>query len=255
MEDATFSELETDGLIVRRFRPEDTEAFSAYRNDPDVARHQGWEIPYSAQEANDFISELSHLSPGRPGTWFQFAVAPTRSSGLIGDVGLRTTSEDPLQGEIGFSFASASQGHGYATKAVTAVVKYAVTILGMRRVFAITDARNTKAQDLLERIDFELEQEINQDTLLYSTADSTPLASLVSSWNNPRVSRRRSPIKYGRIEPVTPNKLQRARTKRELSRTSNSAVQLTSAAVWRHTLTARSALLPTTKRRSTKARE
>jgi RimJ/RimL family protein N-acetyltransferase len=172
LEDAVFAGLETDGLVIRRFQPSDAEPFSAYRNDPDVARHQGWELPYTARDAADFIASLTHLSPGRPGTWFQFAVAPAQSGALIGDVALRTTFEDPSQGEIGFSFAVASQGRGYAEKAVRSVIKYAFTTLGMRRVFAITDSRNTRAQNLLLRLGFQLEQKINDGALLYSQLDA-----------------------------------------------------------------------------------
>ena len=172
MEDAAFAGIETDGLVIRRFQSADAEPFAAYRNDPDVARYQGWKLPYTAREATDFISGLTHVSPGRPGTWFQFAVAADQSGVLVGDVGLRTTSEDPLQGEIGFSFASASQGRGYARRAVGSVIKYAFTRLGMRRVFAITDSRNARAQRLLARLDFQRERRINEDVLLYSQLSS-----------------------------------------------------------------------------------
>jgi RimJ/RimL family protein N-acetyltransferase len=176
MEDAEFSGLETDGLVIRRFQPADAEPFAAYRNDPDVARYQGWELPYTAREAADFISGLAHLSPGRPGTWFQFAVSAAQSGVLVGDVALRTTYEDALQGEIGFSFASASQGHGYARRAAGSVIKYAFTALGMRRVFAITDSRNMRAQHLLVRLDFQLERRLDEDLLLYSQLGSQPIA-------------------------------------------------------------------------------
>jgi aminoglycoside 6'-N-acetyltransferase len=168
MEDAAFSELETEGLVIRRFQAADAEPFSAYRNDPDVARYQGWKLPYTTREAADFIASLTDLSPGRPGTWFQFAVTSARSGLLIGDVALRTTSEDPLQGEIGFSFASASQGRGYAGRAVRCVIEYAFATLGMRRIFALTSSRNTRAQRLLRRVDFQLERRIDEGILLYS---------------------------------------------------------------------------------------
>ena len=48
MVDAAFTMLTTERLVLRRFRPEDLDAFVAYRSDPQVARYQGWEAPYSA---------------------------------------------------------------------------------------------------------------------------------------------------------------------------------------------------------------
>ena len=41
--DTGFEQLVTDRLALRRSRPEDAEAISSYRSDPEVHRFQGWE--------------------------------------------------------------------------------------------------------------------------------------------------------------------------------------------------------------------
>jgi RimJ/RimL family protein N-acetyltransferase len=41
--DADFEPLVTERLLLRRSRPEDAEAISAYRSDPEVHRYQGWD--------------------------------------------------------------------------------------------------------------------------------------------------------------------------------------------------------------------
>ena len=46
MGDAAFTALTTQRLVLRRFRPEDLDAFVAYRSDPETARYQSWEAPY-----------------------------------------------------------------------------------------------------------------------------------------------------------------------------------------------------------------
>ena len=48
MADAAFSALTTERLVLRRFRPEDLDAFVACRSDPQIARYQVWEAPYLA---------------------------------------------------------------------------------------------------------------------------------------------------------------------------------------------------------------
>jgi RimJ/RimL family protein N-acetyltransferase len=45
MGDAAFTALTTQRLVLRRFGPEDLDAFVAYRSDPEVARYQSWEAP------------------------------------------------------------------------------------------------------------------------------------------------------------------------------------------------------------------
>ena len=41
--------LETSRLVLRRFAPGDEAAFAAYRSDPEVARYQSWEAPFSLE--------------------------------------------------------------------------------------------------------------------------------------------------------------------------------------------------------------
>ncbi len=164
MEDPSFTELTTERLVIRRFGPADSEPLAAYRSDPEIARYQGWECPFSVEEAEAFISSLRGLAPGTPGTWFQFAVGLSPCGALIGDVALRTPRGDPRQAELGFSFSRAHQGRGYATEAVGRMVVYAFDELGMNRVFSMTDIRNLRAQRLLERLEFRREGEFREST-------------------------------------------------------------------------------------------
>jgi RimJ/RimL family protein N-acetyltransferase len=149
--DTGFTDLRTDRLTIRRFRPEDAAAFAGYRADPDVARYQSWDA-YTRAMAETFVAEMAALHPGMPGEWFQFAVADPSSDELVGDVALRVDAEDPSRAELGFTLAPANQGKGYATEAVARVIAYAFERLGAETVFAIADARNDASIALLERI-------------------------------------------------------------------------------------------------------
>ena len=94
------------------------------------------------------------------------AVTLSSSGTLLGDVALRTGLDDVghTEAELGFTFASAHQGQGYATEAVRAVVQYAFQQLAVHRVFSRTDARNLRAQRLLERVGFRREGEFEDST-------------------------------------------------------------------------------------------
>jgi RimJ/RimL family protein N-acetyltransferase len=110
MGDAAFTALSTERLVLRRFRPEDLDAFVAYRSDPEVARYQSWEAPYRPSQARQFLHELAAVHPDTPGEWFQFAVALRHTDRLIGDCGTHVGAEDPRQAEIGFTLAPPHQG-------------------------------------------------------------------------------------------------------------------------------------------------
>jgi aminoglycoside 6'-N-acetyltransferase len=185
MEDPSFECLTSTRLIIRRFAAGDAEALASYRGDSEVARYQDWEFPYPLSEATNFIAMLDHLAPGRPGTWFQFAVTLASSGALIGDVALRTDPVDASQAELGFTFAVAHQGHGYATEAVQTVVQYGFVGLAIHRVFAQTDVRNLPAQRLLERLGFRKEGEL-RDSIWFKGAWATDIlyAQLESEWRH-----------------------------------------------------------------------
>ena len=50
--------LQTARLTLRNFIENDLESFLAYRNDPEVAKYQGWGIPYPHEKAEKFISSM-----------------------------------------------------------------------------------------------------------------------------------------------------------------------------------------------------
>jgi GNAT superfamily N-acetyltransferase len=133
MGDAAFTALTTQRLVLRRFRPQDLDAFVAYRSDPEIARYQGWEVPYRRGQAQQFLQELEAIDPDTPGEWFQFAISLRGADGLIGDCGAQVRTEDSRQAEIGFTLAPQHQGYGYATEAVRRLLHYLLIERGKHR--------------------------------------------------------------------------------------------------------------------------
>jgi RimJ/RimL family protein N-acetyltransferase len=151
MQKMHFTNLETARLILRHFMDTDLVPFMAYRNDPDVARYQGWE-GISEAEAHALIAEQKLVQPGVPGQWFQIAIALKETGMLAGDCALKIDEHDERQAEIGYTLARAYQGKGIATEAVSRVLDYAFRTLELHRVIAITDCENAASVTLLERL-------------------------------------------------------------------------------------------------------
>ena len=154
MDEAVFTSLESERLLLRRFEESDLQAFLAYLNDPLVARYQSWES-YTEQQARDVIQTQKNLVPGLPGQWFTFAVELKAAGSLIGHVALKT--QDDRQAEIGFTFSREHQGKGLACEAAARVLDYVFTKLKLHRVIAITDCENEKSAALLSRLGMRLE--------------------------------------------------------------------------------------------------
>ena len=164
MVDAAFTALTSARLVLRRFQPEDLDAFVAYRSDPKVARYQNWEAPYPPNQARRLLDELQAIHPDTPGEWFQFAAALRRTDRLIGDCAAHIRADDPRQAEIGFTLAPEYQGYGYATEAVHRLLHYLLIERGKHRVSATCDDRNTRSAAVLERVGMRREGHLLEST-------------------------------------------------------------------------------------------
>lgn len=143
--------LFTDRLVLRRLTDSDVQPFLGYRNDPDVARYQSWEgcDPATAVE---FIRHHQSRPAGVPGQWLQIGIATKQTGRLLGDCAFKVLERDPRQATIGVTLARQSQGHGFATEALSCLLEALFLNLQLHRVVADTDAKNTASWQLLARL-------------------------------------------------------------------------------------------------------
>jgi RimJ/RimL family protein N-acetyltransferase len=148
--DPGFRELVTERLRLRRSVSEDAPAISAYRSDPDVHRFQGWErTDVDAVRAE--IEEMARRVPGEFGGWIQLTVENRATAALVGDVGLASFEEEPGVIKVGYTIEPPSQGRGYATEAIRALVAYAFDTLAADVVRMHASANNAASIRVAEK--------------------------------------------------------------------------------------------------------
>ncbi len=130
--------LHIERLILCPLRRDDAPVLAAYRNDPAVARYQGWTLPYTAQDAEELIAEMAGRVPGDPG-WVQIGLEHWDTCALIGDVALNTSER---QAELGVTLCAAAQGQGYAQEGLRALVAHAFGPLNLQQLHAEIDPHN-----------------------------------------------------------------------------------------------------------------
>ena len=150
-------EIQTDRLLLRRFRPADLEAFVAYRSDENVARFQSWDESYSRSDAERFLIEDSKVAPGQPGQWLQLAIEERETGSLCGDCAVRVAEDQPHTAEVGVTLAAQHQNRGIASEALRAALDWLFGEQDMYRVYAQADDRNEAVHRLLEKLGFRLE--------------------------------------------------------------------------------------------------
>ncbi|MFE9746092.1 GNAT family N-acetyltransferase [Saccharothrix saharensis] len=175
--------LTTERLVLRPFTAADAPVLAAYRSDPDVARYQGWEAPFTVAQAKEFVRDVATADPTAPG-WYQFAVEA--GGVLVGDVGVGL-HENRMQADIGYTLATGHQGRGYAAEAVGRVLEYLFEVRGLHRVSAECDPRNVRSARLLTRLGFRQEGHRVQNTWLKGEwTDDLLFGLLAAEWRAAR---------------------------------------------------------------------
>jgi RimJ/RimL family protein N-acetyltransferase len=145
-----FTPIRTERLLIRPFVPEDAAGLAARRNDPEVARLQTWELPYSLERAEEVVSGLAAMDGPVSDEWWMAAVADAESGQVLGDLALHLTWQGRTA-EVGYTLAREHWGKGYATEAVNALVEYLFEGLGVTRVFGMLHPDNVASAMVLER--------------------------------------------------------------------------------------------------------
>lgn len=175
---------ETNRLILRAFEEKDAPAFSAYRSDALIARYQGWQAPFSLEQARAFIAEMRAKTPGQPGQWYQVALELKESGSLIGDCAFHL-SADSRQAEIGMTLARSFQNQGFAAEAGKWLLDYLFGELQVHRVFANIDPRNESAIQVIGRLGLRFEGRFIQSLWLKGEwVDEEWYALLRSEWQS-----------------------------------------------------------------------
>ena len=145
-------ELGTNRICLRGFRADDLDDFYAVHADPRVMRF--WSFPAWTQRSQAqarFASALSGRDPERLLCW---AIAQHADDRLIGGVTLFAIDRAQGRAEIGYSLHSGHWGRGLAREALQLALAHAFDGLGLRRIEADIDPRNSASCGLAERMGF-----------------------------------------------------------------------------------------------------
>ena len=142
--------IDTARLSLIRLTLEDAAGLFGYRSLPEVCRYQSFR-PSAIDDAVAFIAGTA-AQADIPDTWYQLGIFQKSNSSLIGDIGIHFLGKGGGNVELGCTLTPASQGQGYATEAVSAVIDYLFQSLGKRRAIFSIDPRNAPSRRLAARL-------------------------------------------------------------------------------------------------------
>lgn len=139
--------LETDRLFLRFFELKDAESFFQLNLDTEVMKYTG-DVEFESVEATrSFLDE--YLKRQKPG-FGRMSVLEKETGKCIGWCGLRPMENGDI--DLGYRFVKDSWGHGYATEAALASLKYGFEKMNLNKIIGRTARANVASVRVLEKI-------------------------------------------------------------------------------------------------------
>lgn len=155
--------IRTERLLLRPIVPADAAAMHAYKSDPDAVRYVPYEPLTLAEVEKRIATVWLTIRFTAEGDALGLAVENRETGELVGDIVLFWRSETDRSGEVGYIFDPRFAGRGYATEAVRALLALGFDGLGLHRITARLDERNTSSARVAERLGFRREARLVED--------------------------------------------------------------------------------------------
>lgn len=163
--------LETERLILCEFSTDDAPFILELTNDESYIRFIGDRGIKTLDDAKNYLLNVPMKSYEKFG--FGLYQVKTKGSGTpVGTCGLIKRPElDDV--DVGYAFLAKFRGKGYATEAGQAIVEYAKTVVGLKRVVAVALPDNYASVKVLEKLGLRFEKTIvwpddNEECSLFS---------------------------------------------------------------------------------------
>lgn len=143
----------TERLLLRPLHISDLETAYPYSCDAEVTRYMMF-YPKRKKETEEFLKNVTADWQREKPEGYEFAVMLGNEH--IGSVSIYVLDEERKTGELAWMLAKPYQGQGYAAEAARALLEYAVKTLGMTKIIAQCDARNTASERVMQKLGMEL---------------------------------------------------------------------------------------------------
>ena len=176
--------IRSDRLLLRPLTSHDIDALLAYRGREDVCRYVPFEPMTREGITERLTGQWARTELTGEGQSLTLGAEVSQTGELAGDIVLFWHSEEHAGGEIGYVFNPSLGGRGYATEAVTMMLRLGFEELGMHRIIARIDERNDPSVRLARRVGLRQEARLVENEF-FKGVWSTELdfAMLAAEWH------------------------------------------------------------------------
>lgn len=156
--------LETERLIIRKFKKEDAQGLYNYLSKEEVVKYEPY-TPFSYEQAKEEAER-------RAGDENFYAIT-LKDGTLIGNLYLAKGEFDTW--ELGYVFNNDYWKQGYAYESAKKLIQYIFEDKNAWRVMAMCDPMNPNSWELLERLGFRREGHLLKNVYFFKDENGSPI--------------------------------------------------------------------------------
>ena len=163
------TEVETDRLLLRPWRPDDLGELTRLLTDPEVTRYIVVHTPFSPEDVAELSARtLAQWERNGFGPWAAIEKATGR---WVGRIGLDELADwpGPDKVEVGWELHREFWGRGLATEGGRAGVRHGFETVGLERIISVTMATHAASRRVMEKCGLRYQGEL-------------PMAGTVVAW-------------------------------------------------------------------------
>lgn len=156
-----FPQQETGRLILRQMTLDDVDFYFHHFNNDKVIEGCCFPGPKSLEAAREELERYC-IKPFKENRGIRWGIVRKGGSELIGTCGYYDWIKPARRAEIGYDLDPAYWRQGIMTEALRAVLEYGFGKMGLNRIQAIIDSKNTRSLKLVHRVGFKTEGVLRQ---------------------------------------------------------------------------------------------
>lgn len=160
---------------LRPWQPDDVDPVHAACQDPEIQRWTQVPVPYTRQDAVEYVTGIASRTWAAGGA--QFAVEVIEGGALAGSIGLFPPQDG--WSEAGYWTAPDHRGRGLTAEALRVLARWAFEEVGLHRVELHVDPANEGSRRVAERAGFTAEGVVRQRFLHRGEPSDVVLWSLL----------------------------------------------------------------------------
>ncbi|MDN3496769.1 GNAT family protein [Planococcus sp. APC 4015] len=182
-----FTPLHGERIVLDTLRPDDLDALFAMQSDPEVCRYLLYEARSLPEVRAALARDAAATRLASPDDYLQPAIRDPEGR-FAGTMYLKLESVDDRTAEIGWILAPWAHGRGYASEAARLLLDLSFGELGLHRVYAELDPRNSASVALCRRLGMRHEAHLVEHMWLKGEwTDTGVYAILEREWRDPGV--------------------------------------------------------------------